>query len=209
MPGSSIKFSTTKKIPHNMSSYTEKTYIVFLDLPAEVSAEIDKVRQKYTIKNFKKWKAHLTLKQDEDYLSGADEIGKAVAEFAGHMKPVKLELDGVKMHEIKGVGCNIFIGIKDSPALVDSIRALSRKMESMIDPDSPRAFASTKWEQSEDFYPHISLKGTADCEQGKELLARIREEKIDLPVSAVCRAITLARWREDHWEAVDTYELNF
>lgn len=190
-----------------MSSYTHKTYIVFLDLPEEISAEIDKIRAKYSPNNFKKWKAHLTLKQDEDYLVSQHEIEGVVRMFAGDMSEVRLEFDGFKIHETKGVGCNIYIGIKDNLGLVGKIKKLSQQMEPMIDPDSPRAFGSTKWEQSDDFYPHISIKGAATKEQAEELLGEIEKEKLVLPKIVVCKTITLANWQEDHWQAIDTFQL--
>jgi len=190
-----------------MSSYTNKTYIVFLDLPEQVSTEIDKIRQKYTPKNFKKWKAHITLKQDEDYLANQEEIKKIVSGFSKTMKPVVFEFNGIQMSELKGVGCNIYISIKDNPLLIENIKRLSQSMETVIDPDSPKAFGSTRWEQSKDFYPHISLKGTADINKGEVLLKEIRSEKIILNPKVICQTITLANWKDDHWEPVATYKL--
>lgn len=189
-----------------MSSYTKKTYIVFLDLPEKTCAEIDRIRQKYATNNINKCKAHLTLKQDEDYLSSQEEIKNIVSEFAGNMESVTLEFGDIKIHEQSGY--NIYLGLKDNSVLIENIKLLSQKMEGIVDSNSPRALMSTKWEQSNEFYLHISLKGATDADKARELLKAIKSEKMNLEPRVICKTITLANWCEGHWRAVATYELS-
>jgi len=185
-----------------MSSYTDKTYIVFLDLPLEIQSKIDSIRKKYSIGGHKKWYSHITFKQDEDFLLSDSEIAKQTSDHFKNIHSIRLVLDGPKIQYMDDDKWNIYIALSGIDYLKQSIKEFSQLLEKSIDPQSPKAFGSTKWEQGDSFYPHISLKGGVGKENGKKIFSKIIKEdfKIDFPISIVCKFVTLAKWDIDRWQ---------
>jgi len=189
-----------------MSSYTDRTYIVFLELPRDISEKIDIVRSKYS-SSYKKYPAHITLKQDEDYLIPSDEICRIVYKQIKSyvLLNVKIKSPAIAVSE---AGWNIYL-----PARSDDLRKLTKKisksLENYIDPKSPRAFLSTKWEQSDKFYAHISIKGGNIKVDPKDILAKIKKDKFgfDFPKAVTCKTVTIANWQGNKWEKVKSFNL--
>ena len=75
-----------------MSTYGDNTYIVFLDLPEEISHKIDMIRGKYSNTNFP-YKAHITIKQDEDYTLDAEKFAEIVTATLQDQEPIELEIN--------------------------------------------------------------------------------------------------------------------
>lgn len=180
-----------------------KTYIVFLDLPIEVSSRIDLVRNKYNPKNLKKWRAHLTLKYEEKLLISSEEkLFRILNEFAQHQKPIKLKIGDLKINKQKNMGWNIYLTI-ENPKIKEIVQDLSRKIEIYIYGE----FKPNRWEQSNKYYSHISIKGGKDLKDSTNFYNLIKLENFNFPNSIVCRTITLACWDNDHWKKVRTFKL--
>ena len=190
-----------------MSSYADKTYIVFLDLPLKIAVKIDRIRSRYS-DGFKKYPAHITLKQDEDFLVTGDQIGQIVETQIKDQQALKVRLKRPVIIRNK-IGWNIYLPI-ESDDLQQRVRRISRALENFIDPDSPRAFLSTKWEQSSDFYAHVSIKGGGLETDPTDLLARIQKEDFDIDFSKeiVCNTITVANWQTDRWQQIGSFKMN-
>jgi len=187
-----------------MSSYTNKTFIVFLDLPKEIEESIDSVRKKYSIKNTKKWRAHITFKQDEDFIIDETKLAQIVIDFFKDIPSIKLKLLGPKINYFNNGSWNIFIALSDNTFLKQKIKEFSRIAEQYVDLNSNRALSSTKWEQSDDFFVHISLKGGLEKEEGEKIFNQVNNEnfEIEFPVVINCESITLANWEIDHWHKI-------
>lgn len=192
-----------------MSSYTDKTYIVFLDLPVEIQTKIDSVRMRYSVGGHKKWHSHITFKQDEDFLLVEVDLIQQALDYFKNIQQIKLTLDGPKIQYMDNDNWNIYIGISDTDYLKQSIKDFSLLIEKYIDPQSPRAFGSTKWEQSDNFYPHISLKGGSGKELGEKIFNEMSREDftIDFPTTINCGSVTLAKWNLDKWQELKKIQL--
>lgn len=189
-----------------MSSYRANTYILFLELPEEVSHKIDMIRSKYSNTSFP-YQAHITVKQDEDYLIEADEFVQLVESLVDGLESVQVEINSVTSHA-DSEGYNIYLPVK-SRTLIYLTRRLSRQLEEYIDPKSPRAKLSTHWEQSKDFYTHISIKGYTNQTLFEDDLNKIKNEdfKIDFPLELICQHLTIAQWHDGQWRALKTIKL--
>lgn len=192
-----------------MSSYTDKTYIVFLDLPLEIQEKIDSIRKKYGSGGHEKWPSHITFKQDEDFLLTDEKIIDLASGLLKTVSPVKVRLDGPKISYFDDGSWNIYIGISDDDYLKDEIKKFSKAIEQYVDTQSPKVLGSTRWEQSDDFYSHISLKGGSIKEEGEAIFNEIKMENfnIQFPTLVVCKSVTLAKWNLDHWEKVICLDL--
>lgn len=193
-----------------MSSYNDKTYIVFLDLPKNIQEKIDLVRSKYNDSGHKKWHSHVTFKQDEDFLLTEDKAIKLIKDFFNDVAPIKIGLDGLKIKYFNNEGWNIFIAISDNIYFRKKVKQLSLIMEQCVDLSSKNALESTKWEQGDNFYPHVSLRGGLIKAEGKRIFEQIALENFDMmfPIKVICRSVTLARWNIDHWQEIVRIELN-
>jgi len=189
-----------------MSSYNKKTHIVFLDLPDQISQKIDLMREKYSNSGLS-YKAHLTLKQDEDFLISDKKIVEIVSDVLSNQESIRLTISQASYNENK-TGWNIFLPVR-SKIIVKLVSDLSKALEPYIDPDSPRSFLSTKWEQSDKFYPHISIKGTAKKSDFKKIFREIKKSRFNLgyPVKVTCSQVTIAKWNRDKWEKIITITL--
>jgi len=189
-----------------MSSYRANTYIIFLELPEEVSHKIDMIRSKYSNTSFP-YQAHITVKQDEDYLIGTNEFIQLVVSIISNLEPVQVEINSVTSRA-DSKGYNIYLPVK-SRTLTYLTRRLSRQLEDYIDPKSPRAKLSTHWEQSKDFYAHISVRGYANQALFNDNLNKIKNEdfKINFPLELLCKRLTIAQWHDGQWRAIKTIKL--
>jgi 2'-5' RNA ligase len=189
-----------------MSTYTEKTYIVFLDIPDQISRKIDLIRERYSNTKLP-YRAHLTLKQDEDFLIDDKKIVKIVSKTLMKQGPIRVRISKVNYKKNKQ-GWNFFFPVK-SKLLARIVYDLSKTLEPFIDRNSPRAFISTKWEQSDEFYPHISIKGTSDKAEFTDLFQKIQNEKfnLELPLTFLCDHVTVAKWDRDKWKEIKTIKL--
>ena len=177
-----------------MPENNSKTYIIFLDLPKDTEQAIDVIRKKYSPNSFKKWKAHFTLKYDEDF-ANEPRLIKLVGDFCSKLKPVELELGKIKTNRNKG--WNIYIEVIREPELIRTIHKLAKTISPL----------TNHWELSRKFYPHISLKGGLDPAEADRFLKKFSQEKLIYPNKIRCRSITLARWENDYWRKVKTFKL--
>jgi len=189
-----------------MSSYSKNIHIVFLDLPKDIAFKIDKIRSKYS-HSYKKYPAHITLKQDEDFIIKAKEICAIVYENIKNQRPLSIELKSPNVL-INKSGWNIYLPVK-SKNLANLVKKISKALQDFIDPKSPRAFLSTKWEQSDKFYTHVSIKGGRKTEDHRDLLEKIKKEKFDFnfPQNIKCDEITVANWQNSKWKKIKTFKL--
>lgn len=178
-----------------MSKKNSKTYIIFLDLPKDIEQKIDLIRKKYSPNSYKKWKAHFTLKYDEELNIDESRLIKLIADFCSKLKPVELKLGNIKVHHNKG--WNIYIEVINTPELIGVIQKLSQTLSSSLN----------KWELSDKFYPHISLKGGINPEEGEIFFQKITSGKLNLPTKILCSSVTLAQWNRDRWKKVKTFRL--
>jgi 2'-5' RNA ligase len=185
---------------------TNKRYIVFLDLPKDIASKIDKVKSKYR-HSPKRYPAHITLKQDEDFLINADEICGIVHDQIKNQKQFNVKL-GKPQIMPNDWGWNIYLPVK-SKGLNELVKKISKSLEKFIDPKGFHAFLSTKWEQSNNFYGHISIKGGDKEDDHKNLLAKIKKEKFGFtfPKNIVCDTITVANLKNNKWEKVKSFNL--
>lgn len=189
-----------------MSTYTEKTHIVFLDIPDRISRKIDLIRERYSNTKLP-YRAHLTLKQDEDFLIDDQKIVEIVSKSMINQGPIKVRIGKVSYKKNKQ-GWNIFFPVT-SELLTRLVCDLSKALEPFIDQNSPRAFLSTNWEQSDEFYPHISIQGTSDKVKFTDLFQEIQNEKfnLELPLTFLCDHVTVAKWDRDKWKEIKTIKL--
>ena len=189
-----------------MSSYGDNTYIVFLELPEDIAHKIDMIRGKYSNTNFP-YQAHITLKQDEDYLIDAEKFADIITEELQAQEPILLEINKISSRA-GSAGWNIYLPVK-ARAISYLVRRLSRAVQNYIDPKSPKAMQSTEWEQSKDFYAHISIKGFNNQALSEECLAKLKNEdfKIAFPIELNCNKLTIARWHDGQWKAIRTIKL--
>lgn len=189
-----------------MSSYTDKTYIVFLDLPQRIVFLIDKVRGKYS-KSVKKWPAHITLKQDEDFKIESEKIVGILDKSLRNESCIEAGINKPKIN-YNDLGWNIYLPVK-SRKLNKLIQKISKRLEPFIDANSPRAFISTKWEQSKEFYSHISIKGGKNKKGEKKILSKIINENFgfELPLKIKCCSVTLTNWDNGKWRKIKTIKL--
>jgi 2'-5' RNA ligase len=184
-----------------MPTYTKSTKIIFLDLPSNIAEKVDTLRKKYNPAAVKRWNAHITFKQDEDFLIENEKLVNLVSNFVNNMPAFKLELDGIDMHYHED-NYNIFVSIKKNEKLLESIKNLSKQLETFIDPNSSGALSSTKWEQSDEFFPHITIAVGKGKEQGQKLFEEIQSQKVNLKESIVCKSITIAEWNAESWKEI-------
>lgn len=177
-----------------MPTNNSKTYIIFLDLPKDTEQAIDVIRKKYAPDSFKKWKAHFTLKYDEDF-ANEPRLIKLVGDFCSKLRPIELELGKIKINRNKG--WNIYVEVTKKSELIRIIHKLSKTISPL----------TNHWELSRIFYPHISLKGGRTPNDANKFIEKIAQEKISYPKKFLCRSITLARWEKDHWQKVKTFKL--
>ncbi len=189
-----------------MSIYTEKTHIVFLDIPDQISRKIDLIRERYSNTKLP-YRAHITLKQGEDFLIDDQKIVEIASKAMINQGPIRVKISKVSYKKNKQ-GWNIFFPVT-SELLVRFVCDLSKALEPFIDQNSPRAFLSTKWEQSDEFYPHISIKGTSDKAEFTDLFQKIQNEKfnLELPLTFLCDHVTVAKWDRDKWKEIKTIKL--
>lgn len=193
------------------ASYNSKRYIIFLDLPKNIQGKIDLVKKKYSPNGFKKWPSHITFKYDEDYLLSQEEIIDMVKNFFSKITVLKLTLDKPVISFLKQTGgWNICIPVKNETTLKKIVRTFSKKVELFIDLKSPETLVSTKWEQSRDFSPHISIKGGLGRVPGQTLYKEVLKENfhIDFPINIECYSVTLAKWKNKKWGKVCRIKLH-
>lgn len=190
-----------------MSSYTNKTYIVFFDLPKDIASKLDKIKSNYSSSR-KKYPAHITLKQDEDYIINADEICKIVYNQINNQTFLNVKLKRPEIARNKE-GWNIHIPV-ESTELNQLVKKMSKALEDYIDPNSPRAGLSTKWEQSNKYYSHISIKGGGAKTDPKLIFKKIKNEEFGFSFPEVidCNTITVANWQNHKWHKIKSYTLN-
>ena len=190
-----------------MSSYKNNTYIVFLDLPNWLSINIDSVKKNFG-NNYKKWEAHITFKQDEDFNFTAKEAIKIVESYFKEKSEYQITINKPEISFFDD-NWNIYLPITKNTRLSNDIKKYSKLIEKYIDPKSPNAYESTKWEQSVNFYPHISLKGGKVKNAGRAIYEKISKSNFDFkfPRTIQIKSITLAKWKLTQWKKIKTIQL--
>ena len=190
-----------------MSSYKNKTFIVFLDLPNWLSTNIDSVKKNFG-NNYKKWEAHITFKQDEDFDFNTQEATEIVGSYFTGKSKYQITINKPKISFFDD-NWNIYLPITKNIRLSSDIKAFSKLIKKYINPKSPHAYKSTKWEQSADFYPHISLKGGKGKNIGVTIYKKILKSNSNFtfPQSLQVKSITLAKWKLTKWERIKTIQL--
>ncbi len=135
------------------------------------------------------------MKYDEKLDTDEFRLVKRTENFCSKLKPIELELGEIKIH--RETGWNIYIEVVKKPELIDIIHEINKTFSSPTD----------KWELTDKFYPHISLKGGKDPDEANRFLEKISQEKLTYPKKITCRTITLARWENGRWQKVKTFRL--
>lgn len=95
-----------------------------------------------------------------------------------------------------------------NPAFVrKTVKRLSKLLEPFVNPTNPESLESIRWEQSKNYYPHISIKGGFALNKAEDYFHLIQSEKLKLPKLILCKTVTLAHWKKNHWGKVATIEL--
>lgn len=190
----------------NMNNRTNKTYIVFINLPNDISSFIEGIIKEVSPKSTQKLKPHITIKYDEDLLAEESKIVDVVGKFVSNLSSFKVRLGKMQINE-SNLGFNVYIQVQPRKKIVNIVHNISKLIEPFIDPNSPEAFKSTKWEQSDKFYPHISIKGTSDRISAKKILNKANEYHKNYKNEFTLKSITLARWNKDRWKKVESFKL--
>lgn len=187
-----------------MTRYDASTYIVFLDLPADIAGFLDAIRAEVDAPGLKRWVAHITLKQDANYLSPLTEILQRLGDFCFFLQPFQLTLTGLQFkEESDGDSWSIFVGIKEKELLQKMTKTLSKLLTPLTE-TSPHELI---WEQTEDYYPHVTIIHGHDISHGKSLFARLNtSHKIEHSFRAT--SVTLAHWDKTKWEKVQSFPLS-
>jgi len=186
------------------SRVNKKTYIVFLDLPKNVVSEIDFVKKKYGSSSLKKWPAHLTLKYEEELIINPDILLQIMSEFAQAQQPIQLKIGNLKVNRQKN-GWNIYLAIENKE-YQDIVKELNQKLKPYVNKASKNAFHSTNWEQSKNYYPHISIKGGSKLKDLSKVFDLVKLEDLNFPETIECCSFTVAFWDKDRWKKVKTYQ---
>lgn len=189
-----------------MSSKSEKTFIIFLELPSSISQNIDRIRAAFS-SNRLDYKAHITLKQAEDFVISEKLFADKTVELVKNYKPFDVSIKNLSANKSK-LGWNIYLKV-ESIKVVNLVKYLSKIFEKYIDPNSPGAYDSTKWEQSDEFYAHISIKGTDKKEKIEKLYLGIEQmiNELKFPKIIKCQRITVAKWENNKWTKIKSVEL--
>lgn len=189
-----------------MSSYTEKTYIIFLDLPSRLQLSLDFLRSELSKSNLV-YPAHITIKQDEDYRVNIKQFIKIVTGIILKYNAFQIKIDKPASKK-SDLGWNVYLPVR-SPELRSLTLELCEILKPLIDTNSPRALLSTNWEQSEEHFSHISIKGTSDEDKHRELISKINnyEFNISFPYKCVCSTVTIAVWHNNAWQVMKKLRL--
>jgi hypothetical protein len=160
----------------------------------------------YNSPGIKRWKAHITLKSEEDYIIEEEALKNILMEMVQTVHPIPLQVHTIQIHDDPENHWNIYLSVEGEilPVLT---RKISKRFEKFVDTASPRSLQGTYWEQSNDYYPHMSIIDGHGMKEGKKLLHCIQQEAISLPRRIVCRSITLAQWEDTHWRKIITHDL--
>lgn len=190
----------------NMNNRTNKTYIVFINLPSDISSSIEGIIKKVSPKSIPKLQPHITIKYDEDLLIEEPKMIDMVEEFASNLSPFAIRLGELQINE-SNLGFNVYIQAQPRKKIVNIVHNISKLIEPFINPNSPDAFKSTKWEQSDKFYPHISIKGASDRIGAEKILNIASKYYKNNKSEFNVESITLARWNKNRWKKVKSFKL--
>lgn len=182
-----------------MPTYTSTTYIVFLDLPHELAESIDTLRGRYNPAAVKRWSPHITLKQDEDYACHGKDLSALCERSLRGVFPLEVKCKDVIAKG--GPGGMLYLGV-DSIQLVEMVKRLSISMESYIAMLTADAGKSTRWEQSDGFFPHITIAPKSNDQsltEARQLLAPWVGKVVQIQSASLCR------WDTDHWSLVKRF----
>jgi len=169
---------------------------------------IDILRKKFNPVGFQRSLAHITLKAQEDYVH-EEMIVDVLYQFASKHPPVELELDGLRIHYDKDTPTwNIHVSFTKNCLLRYLTPQLSHLMEALVDLQSPNALQSTRWEQSDDYYPHISVLTGKNEISPDGILKNMQNISLELPKRITCGAIILKQWAGTKWKTVKRFDLS-
>lgn len=190
-----------------MPSYTHKTKIIFLDLPKKVQEEIDKIRAIFNPHGVKRGLAHVTFKQDEDFLIGNDQLMEIVEKETRSLTPFVLEMDGIRIKYDED-HFTIFVAFKSNSILNAAVADLSKILAPYVDVRSPGALKSTYWEQSVDFFAHVTIVTGKGEKEGKDLYNKIASQDFEAKGEIVCDSLSILEWNTDHWKMIGHVDLH-
>lgn len=184
-------------------------YIVFLGLPKEIEHKIDVVRKKFQAKSLSLWSSHITIKYDEDYALREKTFAKIVEHFYSNIKAINILVEKPKIVFMNNpVRWNIYLPVT-SNYLRSLVRQFSKSVEKFIDTEAPGALTSTRWEQSNAFQLHISLKGGMGKKEGQRTYNEMLKQdfSFEFPSSVLCSSVVIARWDMKRWKKVSVIKL--
>lgn len=123
------------------------------------------------------------------------------------MKPVHLTLGHLRLHQdANDTSWNIYIEIGEKELLQE----LTVKLSKVLTPFTKEYIDSgtnvIPWEQTDDYYPHISIINGNNMAVGSELLNTLLKDYIPLG-KITCSSVTLTKWKSSHWQGIQTFQL--
>lgn len=191
-----------------MPLYDLSTHIVFLDLPLETAQAIDELRKEVNPAGVQRWAAHITLKQDADYMGTTTELMNRLEDFCSIIRPLPLTLDGLQIREeADGESWSIYVAIQEKSLLHAHIKTLSKLLMPLTTANSKQEQSNLVWEQTDDYYPHISIVGGKGITKGRQLLDELKIKYNPTGKQIICSSVTLTQWHMTKWEKVHTFSL--
>ena len=184
-----------------MPSYTEKTKIIYLDLPVRTQEAINAIKKIYNPEAIKRGPSHITFKQDEDFTIENSRLIELVESETKGLEPFILEMNGIKIH-YDNDNFIVFASFKSNPALNLEIAKLSKVLQPYVDKKSPNALDSTLWEQSTEFFPHITIATGKGLKEGEVLYKKIISHDFNAKEQIICNSLTILEWDKDYWKEI-------
>ena len=187
-----------------MPSYTSTTHIVFLDLPVELQNSLDEIRKIYNPEAVIRGKPHITLKQDEDFSISSEAIIKCVEAVMSKSLPLPIQLLGAKILKISPEKYMVYVGV-GSLLFVQKVKQLSKILEQHIAFITEDAGNSTTWEQSKQFFPHITIAlNLSNQEEANVVAQKVDGALKNFSREVYCTTVSVGKWSEKKWQILKT-----
>lgn len=179
------------------SNKISNRYILFLGLPDTVKSELSQAIAS----------PHITLKYDEKFTLSESELINIIAKFTLKTPPFNVKINSIKINS-GPLGYNVHFPLFPKKTFARLTKSISKILEPHIDPKSKDAYTSTHWEQSDKYYPHVSIKGSSDLNLANKYYKDAVRKYGGGKISFTAKQITLAKMVDGKWERVKSFKLN-
>jgi len=185
-----------------MPSYTESTYIVFGNLPEDLVDPIDAIRKIHNPSAVGRWKAHITVKQDEDYIDKEGQLLEVIKQHFSNSPKIPCILGSSKIKKISEEKYMVYIPVI-SKELNNFVSSLSKTVEPLVSSISEDALQSTHWEQSKDFFGHITISSNIKTLSFAKEIADLLDKKLEnFHEIFEISSLSLCKWKNNKWNEV-------